>query len=480
MKRRNLIKAGMLASLLGASLVLGSCLDEEDPEITSPDKTEQPGGNDDSDNPGEPADPSNPEDKDKPNNNDQVAKLRFTVDEFAEKYSTIQKGEKVTVTISDVTNLNISKLAETLLKMSPDAESADDADPKYQIALIMESDGSLECIQKQTFKDCVVLVEVTIPKGVYRIETKAFEGCTSLKTATLLFGETSVYDFAFPEYVSVELSVELGLWWPADIERYVNAFDDEIVVVDVPFSNYSEQDITDALKRIENRKVSLVIPNFLSKIGEGAFSDCPCIANVVIPFCVKEIGSGAFANCANLEAIYCTQALYDKYHDKYPKMVVKSQNTVFPAIEGTLLAEHDYVKSWKDGAYMIPSDSWDSGITDLDELGLHFDQRGAYEEAAYNYYKVLDYMKLLEPGHKYRIYLAIESETEGSIEYHLGDWDNYAEGTFDIKNGSNALQLDATIPEGMEFESEECHIMFWAGLVPGHYVIKYVALSEID
>ena len=150
MKNRNFLRVGLLGSLLGT--IMGSCGDDEEP---TPNNQIQPNPNPDPEpNP----DPNKPVDQEK-----LVSELKCTVDEFATKYTTLKKGEKVTVTLTDVSDANIAKVSETLKKMSADPISKA-GEAKYIVTLILESiSNALKTIPADTFKGVEVLREVVIP-----------------------------------------------------------------------------------------------------------------------------------------------------------------------------------------------------------------------------------------------------------------------------------------------------------------------------
>ncbi len=83
---------------------------------------------------------------------------------------------------------------------------------------------------------------------------------------------------------------------------------------------------------------SVTIPEGVTEIGVAAFYGCTGLTSVTIPESLTEFGKfitmeddffniknfySVFPDYDNLETIYCSQAIYDKYHEKYPQMVVK-------------------------------------------------------------------------------------------------------------------------------------------------------------
>ncbi len=456
MKNRYLFKVGFACALLCASVVYTSCGDDDDPtpsnqntsgtqnptggdenpsggnnnQQTGGNENQQTGGNE-NENPNKPVDEVT-----------LVSELKCTVAEFATKYTTLKKGEKVTVTLTDVSDANIAKVSETLKKMSADPISKA-GEAKYIVSLILESiSNALKTIPADTFKGVEVLREVVIPACVEAIQSDAFAECVNLVSAKILGADTKVDEKAF-ESANEEIKVEQtqkevvtpsdpekpevvepssfldanGCVKTADVEAYLNAVGEEEVTLKVALEGYDEEQLRSALIR-KDKKVELVFPVGVTQIGinDFAFMNCDGIASIIIPqgckdigfgafngcfglkgislpyglteivgrafsfcymidtpvvipqgvikigdeafyscnqipsisipdgvveigdkafgFCeslnsitipesVTEIGDGAFAGCYELETIYCSQAIYDKYHVEYPQMVVK-------------------------------------------------------------------------------------------------------------------------------------------------------------
>ena len=53
----------------------------------------------------------------------------------------------------------------------------------------------------------------------------------------------------------------------------------------------------------DKRITSVVIPDSVTEIGEGAFSDCTSLESVEIPSSVTEIGVHAFSGCTSLSSV---------------------------------------------------------------------------------------------------------------------------------------------------------------------------------
>ncbi len=61
--------------------------------------------------------------------------------------------------------------------------------------------------------------------------------------------------------------------------------------------------IDGVLKEYSGSEASVVIPEGVKEIGDGAFEGCTSLASVSIPEGVKEIGDGAFEGCTSLTEI---------------------------------------------------------------------------------------------------------------------------------------------------------------------------------
>jgi hypothetical protein len=87
---------------------------------------------------------------------------------------------------------------------------------------------------------------------------------------------------------------------------------------------------------------SVIIPNSVTEIGEGAFANCNSLTSVIIPKNVTSIGVNAFRYCKSLTAIN-----------------VASDNTMYTAVNGVLYNKdrsvlHTY-PTGKKGNYIIPN-----------------------------------------------------------------------------------------------------------------------------
>ena len=189
-------------------------------------------------------------------------------------------------------------------------------------------------IGQNAFNGCSSLTGVTIPEDVEVMGANAFTGCACLRTAGPAGGD---YDIEFPWLQTVpanafsgadclesvtlpERLLKLGDWAfygcknlrslriPATLEvigRYVvsgcTALDSlgetgSGCALEIPWTST----FLSAFLRNNTALKSVVLPDSLTMIDSGLFSDCGWLTSVTIPDGVTDIGSSAFRNCTGL------------------------------------------------------------------------------------------------------------------------------------------------------------------------------------
>jgi len=327
---KKFLKVALFASLMSISFAYTSCSKEDDSPAQN--NQEVTGGTTD-----KPSD-------EKTDDVVLVSELKCTVAEFATKYTTLKKGEKVNVTLTDVSDANISKVAQTLQKMSATTISKAASDDNYIVVLVLESKDELTKIPAEVFKDCKAIVSVTIPECVELIESGAFDGCSALEAVKILSEVAVIQEGAFAENVKVEkgdnevVKPEIKLLSPADIVAYVNASDEEIVTLNMALETYDHTEVMVEIAKITDKKVKLVIPEgvdvlgmdddkfpkdeiygriypkpsalvsvgipeSVTEIGNRAFYSCDGLISITIPSSCKSIGEFAFQSCKGLTSI---------------------------------------------------------------------------------------------------------------------------------------------------------------------------------
>ena len=149
------------------------------------------------------------------------------------------------------------------------------------------------------------IIDLIIPDSVTSIEKYAFYGCSSLASVTIGNSITSIGEGAF--YGCTNLS---SVIWNA--KAYPDCFDN------TPFYSRNmdiRDQITsfvfgDKVERIPQmlcygmkNLTSVTIPESVTSIGGGAFSDCTGLTSVNIPNSVTSIGGNAFSGCTGLTSV---------------------------------------------------------------------------------------------------------------------------------------------------------------------------------
>ena len=153
---------------------------------------------------------------------------------------------------------------------------------KHKVKFRLSTNGKRleECSSKDA-------VNVTIPDGIIRIDTRAFNECKELRKVIIPEGVVRIDSHAFENCVKL---TEIKL--PSTL----------LLISIRTFNKCSSL-------------TEIIIPDGMKKIHNEAFSNCSNLQNIVIPASVQTLGEDIFKGCTNLKSVILPEHLM-QYKDK--------------------------------------------------------------------------------------------------------------------------------------------------------------------
>ena len=142
--------------------------------------------------------------------------------------------------------------------------------------------NSVTTIGKSVFGWCNSLTSINIPNSVTTIGDGAFWGCDSLTSITIPSSVVTIIGNPF-------------FYWHGNLYNESKAFMYEDHVL------FNKNKTT--LIAYRAKETNYTIPNSVTTIGEGAFSNCNSLTSINIPNSVTTIGESAFWGCTSLTSI---------------------------------------------------------------------------------------------------------------------------------------------------------------------------------
>jgi hypothetical protein len=171
--------------------------------------------------------------------------------------------------------------------------------------------GNLINIPRRCFYGCNSLQTITVPSSVTYIDEEAFAG-SGLTSIVIPDNIISVGDNAFAECPLISIKIGKGLNpkvgmffdYNKPVENNRNNINQIIVDEGNPFcdSRNNCNAIISSNTLILGCK-NTIIPSTVTAIGEGAFNNCPMLAEMDIPNGIVSIGRNAFAYCSRFSSI---------------------------------------------------------------------------------------------------------------------------------------------------------------------------------
>lgn len=194
----------------------------------------------------------------------------------------------------------------------------------------------MEEIGRYGFFWCESLITVGLPKSLLRIADDAFQNCTYLENIELPEGLT--YFGGFSGCRSIK-SIRI----PASVtEISLGAFDrcDSLEMLQIQEGNQyyfaDEQGLVynksgNELYVAAPLKETVVIPQIVKDIGDGAFRGNNKLTSVTVPGTVKRIGSYAFQSCGNLKEVILEEGVEELGWDRVFAYCENLEKIVLPA-----------------------------------------------------------------------------------------------------------------------------------------------------
>ena len=171
-------------------------------------------------------------------------------------------------------------------------------------------------INNYAFRYCSSLTSVTIGNSVTSIGSNAFEDCTKLQGVVISNSVTSIGSNAFKSCTSLQ-SVTMG--------NSVTSIG-EYAFYNCPIENATMP--TNAISSIPKYQLKTVVINGGSSIGEKAFEDCTSLTSIEIPNSVTSIGSSAFEGCPIESATMPTIAISSIPKSKLTTVVINGGSSI--------------------------------------------------------------------------------------------------------------------------------------------------------
>ena len=176
--------------------------------------------------------------------------------------------------------------------------------------------STVKSIGSYSFINCAYVTSLTIPEGVVSIGTQPFQGCYALKSVTIPGSVTSIGSSPFDDCPNLE-TINVSSSNSVFVSDYGVLIDKvRKSVVQCPCKKSGDYTIPDYVTKIQNGAfgrckylTSVTIPEGVESIGWFAFQGCDNLTSISIPSTVTSIGFYCFESCSNLKSVVILGAI---------------------------------------------------------------------------------------------------------------------------------------------------------------------------
>lgn len=159
--------------------------------------------------------------------------------------------------------------------------------PRFYLKKVVFTSGS--SIADNAFSGCINLTEISLPDSVTSIGEQAFSGCIGLTSITIPDNTDTIGHYAFLNCDNLT-----DIYFDGDIAGWCSISG---------LINLMHNGVSDKSLYIDGTEITtLVVPDGVTYVSDGAFSNCSGLTSVTIPDSVTSIGGSVFYNCPNIES----------------------------------------------------------------------------------------------------------------------------------------------------------------------------------
>lgn len=168
--------------------------------------------------------------------------------------------------------------------------------------------SGVKIIGPYAFLHCVDLKSISFPTSLIEIESAAFYGCSNINSITIPYSVKTISGSAFygcGGLQSIKVDVNNSYYDSRDnCNAIINKADKSLIrgCINTIVPNGITSIEFGAFSNI-NELITIDLPQSITKIGSFAFSDCSNLSSIELPQSLISIDQGAFINCSNLSSI---------------------------------------------------------------------------------------------------------------------------------------------------------------------------------